>query len=191
MILGPSPGESWLEYVGVPDTYPGFTALAREVDDAMWEAAQDVLRERRAEDPLLRVLSDDRAGLWDRVRCPAGDLPPGTWITVDESSSHRGSRMVARGETRPLNAYEIEKAAHMPLSYADLVGVDWHGYTGDWTGAWPHVVRSTEVTASLPIPFDLSALLTIIDAENGTPPAPVRPPARAAASRRRRKASTR
>jgi hypothetical protein len=62
-ILGPSAGETWVAYVGVPDEYPNTGDLAHEVDDAMWEAALFVLEERELEDPLLRVPTDERATL--------------------------------------------------------------------------------------------------------------------------------
>lgn len=176
-VLGPTAGESWLAYVGVPDDYPDINSLAREIDDAMWEAAQSLLEERKRADPLLRVLADERCTLWTWTTVPAGILPFGAEIHAAYGTA------VHIGRLRQPTDQDLKW-------YPDRLGVDWIGQTGEASG-WgrPEVRSDTEVDIRVPMPFDLSALLAVVDQETGAvtaqPSQRVRRVRKAASVRRR------
>jgi hypothetical protein len=179
-ILGPTAGETWLAYIGVPDDYPDRDLLARMVDDAMWDAALDVLRDEKARDPLLRAMADERCRLWDVYTCPAGTLPVGTHISITKRGTYTAT---FHGQLRAPDRYERERA----FGSDNELYVHWTSRVGEWPHGWgwPTVSRTTEVDAVVPVPFDLSALLAVIDAEDPPAPAPKRrPPARRARKRR-------
>ncbi len=144
-------GETWLSYMGVPDDYPDFLKLAFEINDAMWDAAAEVLHERMADDVVLRALHDDRYRLHELVDgVPVGVLPPGVEII------YRDEHHIAKGVTRAPH-----ESPH-PRIYAK---VDWEG---DYRTAWhPTLGLDVPVQAWLPVPLDVSALIATIAAEAG------------------------
>lgn len=144
-LLGPTAGEGWLVYVGVDDEYPELNDLAREIDDAMWEAARFVLYERSMEDPVLRVMADERCARWTWATVQAGAMPAGTKILA-----RYGNSATWLGRLRPLGVAWIEQVSG----------------DGNWR---PDVERDTEVEALVPVPFDMSALLAEIERESNEP----------------------
>lgn len=160
-ILGPTAGESWLAYVGVSDEYPDLGDLDREVDDAMWEAARHVLEQRKLEDPLLRVMADERCTMWTIEKVPAGTLPVDTEIQAGDSYS--GTWW---GKTRARNRYDSDR------DRPDRVYVEWvdrvHPVVSySSANSRPDITVGTEVDARVPVPFDLAALLAEIEQETG------------------------
>lgn len=158
-ILGPTAGESWLAYVGVPDDYPDLTELAREIDDGMWEVAQEILAERKLEDPVLRTMADERCSLWVLVSVPAGVLPAGTHV------EHNGWY----GQVRA-RAWHDDRRSDPP----DRVYVDWRGrlpgapeQTGGYWDPTPRINAGDQVDARVPMPFDAAPLLRWIEEETG------------------------
>jgi len=194
-FLGPTAGESWLAHVGVNDEYPGLDRLTRDVEDAMWEAAWDVLRDHAAADPLLRVMADERCVLWTSYTYRAGDLPAGTKFGMAVPDGNYRDKARVYGRLRPLNKWELERVEiWMRPEDARPVGVDWLSRDGD-PARWPEVCQDTEVDAHVPVPLDMSALLAIIDAEQAVcqlrrdvsrPPTPRRPARRQPAKGRHR-----
>jgi hypothetical protein len=161
-MIGPTVGETFAAYQGVPDEYPGGNDLARELDDAMWEAGMYVLRERQAEDPVLRAMMDDRYRLWELVDgVPVGNLPPG--IEIIYRADHKMADGVIQG---PLEGYH-------PTIYAN---VRWRDRGNEW--AWrPSIRLDAAVQAWLPVPLDVSALIAAVATEGGQEvPRPPRPP---------------
>ncbi len=164
-ILGPTAGESWLSYVGVPVDYPELGDLAREVDDAMWEAAEVVLAERKAEDPVLRTMADERCTLWLWVTVPAGTLPIGTEV------EHDGWY----GQVRARCGYDDRR-----FDPPDRVYGDWRGRLAgapERTGwEWePRLSAGDQVAARVPMPFDAAPLLRWIEQETGVQTRPCPP----------------
>ena len=146
-----TPGETWLSYMGVPDAYPDVIPLALEVNDAMWEAASDVLRQHLADNPVLRAMRDDRYRLWELVDVPVGSLPPG--IEIVYQTEHRIAKGVARA---PHDSY------HPPY----WANVDWDGDRWSWH---PSLRPDDVVQAWLPVPLDVSALIAVVAAETNQP----------------------
>lgn len=161
-------GETWAEYMGVPDEYPEFMEFALEAGDAMWDAALDVLRDRTAADPVLRTMMDDRYQLWELVSTEAGKVPIGTRIHFrDKGSMFDGT--VRKGD-------QWEQQTH-----PSWVHVSWDKEKDSngryiWT---PQLRCDSAVQAWLPVPLDVSALVALVTAESGaaaamTPPHPRR-----------------
>lgn len=168
-ILGPTAGEGWLAYVGVDDEYPELNDLAREIDDAMWEAARFVLYERSLEDPVLRVMADDRCQRWTWATVQAGAMPVGTKILAKY-----GNHTTWLGRLRPLDSFERERARDFPEERGNRLGVTWIEQVSGDSNWRPDVERDTEVEALVPVPFDMSALLAEIERESNEPCRPVR-----------------
>lgn len=157
-ILGPTAGESWLAYVGVPTDYPDLGELAREIDDGMWEAGQEILAERKAEDPTLRAMADERCTLWIYVNVPAGTLPTGAHV----------ERKYWYGRIRPRRSYDSD------FDPPDRIYVDWQGRLPaapdpDRWEAGPRIHAADLVDARVPMPFDAAPLLRWIEEETGVP----------------------
>lgn len=156
MVLGPTPGETFLAFIGLNPEYPGYDRLAIETDDAISEAANDVLNEWKARDPLLRVMLDNRCQLWTLAEWCAGDLHVGDRL---EYVDHLGGRW--SGVIRPTNTLDVQ----------------WNRLTIGWSDYVPDPIRprrgvpeptitpDTMVEAVVPVPLDLSALLAIVDAD--------------------------
>jgi hypothetical protein len=159
-FLGPTAGEAWLAHMGVSDEYPDTGELAREVDDAMWEAALLVLEERKLEDPLLRALTDERATLWTLAKRPAGTLPIGTFFQATSSYAGTWWGKIRERDNRDSEVYPPEVC----VEWGERV--TW-GTVGQHSTHPPEVKAATEVDARVPVPFDLSALLAQIERETG------------------------
>lgn len=141
------PGGDFLNHLGLADDYPGWDKLASEVEDAMWEVGQDVVREWKARDPVLRAMADERCRMWEWISVPAGDLALGTKIELNWGDE------VWKGVLRAQTGLEHR-------SYPDRLGVDWNRWP-----AYAYIKADTLVRTLAPVPYDLSALLAIQDAE--------------------------
>jgi hypothetical protein len=135
-MLGPTAGDTYLAFIGLPDEYPGAGDLARELDDEIAMAAALVVQDWKGRDPLLRAMLDERCELnrWERYKL--GELPVGTNI-------------------------RYERTGWCPSTWwgrTGRAGVDWSDWLGD-TRNRPIVDGGTEVDAWVPVPFDLAPLL--------------------------------
>jgi hypothetical protein len=149
MVLGPTAGEQYLHFIGFPhDYYPNNRGLLNDLDDAILSAVEEVLAEHGRRDPLLRALLHDDCALNTWATYPAGDLPPGTDIQVTNSYGRWEGRTT--GETR--NPYGTE---HLRIT--------WTVYPVNQFGAEPTIDADTDVSAWVPLPCDLSAVLAAID----------------------------
>jgi hypothetical protein len=164
-ILGPTAGESFAAHMGVPDEYPGGNELCRDLDDAMYEAGLWLLREQQAADPVLRAMMDDRYRLLELVDgVSVGSLPPGIEIT------YRADHRIANGVVRARRDGD-------PSVY---VNIEWEGDYRNYSSWHPSLRPEVAVSAWLPVPLDVSALIAVVAAENNQavprPPRPPRPP---------------
>lgn len=178
-----TPGEQYLLYIDLPDEFLGSDALARDLDDAIFDACLDVMRDWKAGDPLLRAMADDRYRPWEwHTRC-AGELPVGTQVTYERPGTYE--RELWSGPIRRPTNHETEW--HPEQIRADLRRV-----RGSGQYSQPYLIASTEVSARLPIPYDISALLAKVDAETevGRTSSPSRP-ARQRSLRRGSRSATR
>lgn len=152
-------GSAYLAYREVDPSYPGWSALSREMDEAMLDLLDEMLAERTREDPELRISTDDRCVMWEWHDMPAGTLPHGTRIEYKQWT----------GVLRPASLLDLQYDGHATRLYADLVP-RWHyNPFAERPGCdvAPRIEPDTIVSAKLPVPLDRGALLAIIDAETG------------------------
>jgi hypothetical protein len=134
-------GDSYLDYVGMPDWYSDRGQLAVDINDALLEAAEAVLNEWRQRDPLIDVALDGRWDLWTWAEHRIGDLPIGARVRSGDWN----------GTIAPLSAGD--RAWH-----PGYVRVQWSA----GTGYQPRVywLREEMISARLPVPVDLGAAIT-------------------------------
>lgn len=155
-MIGPTPGEQYLAFIDLDtDYYPAAQELREDLDDAIMEAAELVIAERKLRDPLLRALLADGAALNIWAPYPAGQLPAGAEIRVSNTYGTWEGRTTGETYTR----YSAEE-----------VRVTWQVRAVNRLGAEPTVLPDTEVDAWVPLPCDLSAVLAAVDGQPETEP---------------------
>jgi hypothetical protein len=163
MVLGPTAGAQYLAYIDFPDEhyYPDTPKLLHDLDDAILEAAEQVIGEWRRADPLLRALMVDDTALNTWAPYPAGQLPPGTLVRLTQSDGIY---------------WEGTTTGRTHVRYPDSVGVEvvigWTRGQFGWTCVSPIVTPETEIEAWVPVPCDLSAALAKVDGYPKPPAAP-------------------
>ncbi len=156
-MLGPTPAEGFLAWVGLPDDYPHGDQLVTELNDELFTAAELVMAEWKRRDPLLRVLLHEDCALWRWVEMPAGDVQYGTRICMEHKSQSTGLARNCFGRVRRETPNELR----FRLSDRPRIYVAWQD--GDGGGNPGELVPHSVVSAYLPVPFDLGALLAEID----------------------------
>ena len=161
MVLGPTPGEQYLAFVDLPDDdYPAAGQLRRDLDEAIMDAAEQVLAEWRRRDPLLRALLADGAALNTWATYQAGQVPAGTLIRVTRNGNVWEGRATGETFVRYYSTAEVR--------------IDWKVRFGF---AEPTITPTAEVEAWVPLPVDLSAVLLNLDGAPAITPATDRPSA--------------
>lgn len=146
MAFGMTPGEQYLAFIDLPeDDYPATGQLARDLDEAIMAAAEQVVTDWREEDALLRALLHEECGLHTWATYPAGQLPAGNEIKIINYYGLWCGRITGPETTKRYGRH--------------LLRIDWTTRADNRMVAEPNVEPTTEVDAWVPIPFDLSALI--------------------------------
>lgn len=146
-MVGLTVGERYLAWRGVLNVYPDpGRHLANELDDAIMEAAEDVVRDWAARDPLLRALLSEDCRLWAWEKVRAGDLPSGTMIRAPGRYRVTWTGRVKPRSSDPRYPWRDISWAERPL---DAASDERYG---------PGVKLDDVVEALVPIPFDMSGL---------------------------------
>lgn len=153
-----SAGSDYLHYIGVDDSYPGWSDFSREMDIEMLYLVEELVAERKREDPELRISADHRCVMWEWIDTPAGQLPNGTIF------EYKGWQ----GTVRPPTAHEIEWRIDYeePYIYARWIPINQlNPYVAPprWPNSTPRVNPYEVVLARLPVPLDRGQLLALID----------------------------
>jgi hypothetical protein len=135
-------GLSFLDYIGLPDWYGDRGQMALDVDDALLEAAEAVVAEWSARDPLVGVALDGRWDLWTWHRYPIADLPVGTRIRSRDWE----------GVIAPMSRSDQEW-------HVGEVFIQWASGTGYQPNAYRQ--HSETVDARVPVPVDLAAAISV------------------------------
>jgi hypothetical protein len=132
------PGEAYLRYIGLPDWYPGWNALACDISETMLEAAEQVLADQQKDDPIARALMDEeRPQPWIWTDVCVDHLQPGTRIAVND---WEGTIRAAH----PDDAWRL---------YPDQIPTDLQPTTAaEWRQLAPTVRRGQVVAAYVPVP---------------------------------------
>ncbi len=162
MIGYPTPGEQYLTYIGLDD-HPRIDDLTAELDDEIAFVAEQIVREWKARDPLLRALLDEDCLMWVYATYPARRLPAGTRIRVNGGTYGGG---VWHGQLGTVGTGLYDRT----------FTVVWDRNHDQMLRQAPSVHADTEVEALVPVPFDLSPLAGPTPAP-ALPPTPPAPPA--------------
>lgn len=155
MVLGPTPGEQYLAWIGLED-HPVLDEIARELDDEILFVCEQVIRDRKRDDPLLRALLHEDCQTHAWATYPVGGLPVGTSIryVVDPDFPRR---YTVQGKVRAATVWDRDDKGPF---------ITWESARYE-----PRLVPDDLVEAWVPIPIDLTALADHPEPAATTPPA--------------------